>query len=274
MRPEDFAGKQVYVVGGSMGIGLAIARRVAALGADVTLFARREGPLREAERSVGEAATRPGQRVASRQMDVADRGQVAAVMAATVADLGPPDVVINNAGRACPHRFEDVTDAQFEETMRVNLHGCWYVVKAVLPYLRDRGGYIVNTSSMAGLVGVYGYTDYCASKFGLNGFSEALRSELKRYRITVSVLCPPDTDTPGFAAENQTKPVETKAISAAAKVMTAEAVAEALLQGMARRRLLIVPGWDGRVLLFVRRMFPRLLEWWMDRTIHAASDRR
>ena len=178
------------------------------------------------------------QTVAWRQLDVADHEQVTATMQALVAEHGAPEVLINCAGRAYPRRFEDITYAQFAETMLVNLHGCWNTVQALLPHMKAKGrGYIVNTSSIAGLIGVFGYTDYCASKFALVGFSEALRSELKPHGITVSVLCPPDTDTPGFATENLTKPEETRAISATAKVLPPAAIADALLRGMAPRHV-------------------------------------
>ena len=114
---------------------------------------------------------------------------------------------------------------------------------------------------------MYGFTDYCAAKFGLVGFSEALRSELKPHGITVSVLCPPDTDTPGFATENATKPAETMAISQTAKLMTPDAVAAALIKGMRKRPLLIVPGMDGRASVLLKRLAPGLLERFMDATI-------
>jgi short-subunit dehydrogenase len=157
--------------------------------------------------------------------------------------------------------------------MLVNLHGCWNTVQALLPQLKANRGYIVNTSSMAGLIGVFGYTDYCASKFALVGFSEALRSELKPHGVTVTVLCPPDTDTPGFATENQTKPAETRAISASSKMMSADAVADALIRGMARKPLLIIPGAEGKFAVLVKRLLPGLVERVMDRTIARVARR-
>jgi NAD(P)-dependent dehydrogenase (short-subunit alcohol dehydrogenase family) len=267
MKPSEFASRNVYIVGGSAGIGLAIACKTAALGAHVTIFARRAPLLESATAAVRAARKNSSQSVLYRVMDAADHARVIAVMSATVADVGPPDVLINCAGRALPRRFEEVTYEQFEETMRVNVHGCWNTVQAVLPHMKGRGGYIVNTSSVAGLIGVFGYTDYCASKFALIGFSEALRSELKPHDICVSVLCPPDTDTPGFENENRTKPEETRAISGTAKVMTADAVADVLLRGMAKRQFLIVPGLEGRLSVLAKRLFPGVVAWVMDRTI-------
>jgi 3-dehydrosphinganine reductase len=274
MRLADFDGAQVYIVGGSLGIGLAVAERVAALGADVILFARRREPLEQAAAAVRAACRRPTQSVVWRQLDVADHDQVAATMSTLVAERGAPDVLINCAGRAYPRRFEDVTYAQFAETMLVNLHGCWNTIQALLPHMKAKQrGYIVNTSSIAGLIGVFGYTDYCASKFALVGFSEALRGELKPHGITVSVLCPPDTETPGFATENLTKPEETRAISASAKVMSPEAVADALLRGMARRRFLIIPGFDSRLGVLAKRFVPGVVHWVMDRTVATVARR-
>ncbi|MGD0947746.1 MAG: SDR family oxidoreductase [Candidatus Binatia bacterium] len=268
MKATEFDGAQVYVVGGSLGIGLAVAQRVAALGADVTIFARRREPLERAADAVRTACRRPSQSVAWRQLDVADHDQVVATMQTLVAERGAPDVLINCAGRAYPHRFEDITYAQFAETMVVNLHGCWNTIQALLPHMKPKGrGYIVNTSSVAGLIGVFGYTDYCASKFALVGFSEALRGELKPHGITVSVLCPPDTDTPGFKTENLTKPEETRAISATTKVLSAGAVADALLRGMARERFLIIPGLDSRMSVLAKRFVPGVVYWAMDRAV-------
>ncbi len=272
MKPADFERKIVYVVGGSMGIGLAVARRVAALGAHVVIFARRAEPLARATEEIRAARRAPDQRVDHLQLDVSDPRAVRETMAAAVTDLGIPDVLINCAGRAYPRRFEDVSYEQFADTMRVNLHGCWNTISALVPHMKIRhAGYIVNTSSLAGLIGVFGYTDYCASKFALVGFSEALRSELKPHGIVVSVLCPPDTDTPGFATENETKPAETKAVSAGTRIMTAEAVADALIRGMGRRPLLIIPGVEGRLAVLTKRFLPGVVERVMDGSIRKAQ---
>jgi NAD(P)-dependent dehydrogenase (short-subunit alcohol dehydrogenase family) len=263
----DVAGRRVFVVGGSMGIGLAAAKRFTALGAHVALLARRRPPLDQALAECARLRSDPSQRLAVRQLDVRDPAAVTAVLGGLVAADGPPDVLLNCVGRAFPRRFEEITPTQLADTMQTNLYGCWYTVGAVLAAMKPRGGYIVNTASLAGLIGVYGYTDYCASKFAVVGFSEALRSELKPYGITVSVLCPPDTDTPGFAVEDATKPPETHAVSAGTRLLTPEQVVDALLAGMARRAPLIVPGRDARLAALAKRLFPGLVERTMDRAI-------
>lgn len=274
MKLTEFASAQVFVVGGSLGIGLGVAQRLAGLGADVTIFARRRELLEQAAEAVRAARRDARQSIAWRQVDVANHDQVVATMDSLVAERGAPDVLINCAGRAYPRYFEDITYAQFAETMLVNLHGCWNTIQALLPHMKARGrGYIVNTSSVAGLIGVFGYTDYCASKFAVVGFSEALRGELKPHGITVSVLCPPDTDTPGLATENLSKPEETHAISASAKVMSPAAVADALVRGMVRNTFLIVPGFDSRLGVLAKRFVPGVVHRVMDRAVAKVQQR-
>jgi 3-dehydrosphinganine reductase len=269
-----FDGTLAYVVGGSRGIGLAAAGQLAAAGAHLLIVARDPAQLGRAAAAVEARRKHGAQRVVTVSLDVQDRTAVDAAMARAVADHGVPDLLLNCAGRALPRRFEDVTQAQFEETLRVNLHGTWNTCAALVPGMKARGGVIVNTASMAGFIGVFGYTDYCASKFAVMGFSEALRSELKPHRVAVQVLCPPDTDTPGFAVENATKPPETRAISASARLLTPEQVAGALLAGIRRGTFVIVPGLDGRLARLAKRLLPGLVEAVMDRAIRSVTARR
>ncbi len=267
----DFDSKIAMIPGGSTGIGLAIANRLAGLGADVAIFARRKEPLVAAAAEISLHRRRASQRVRWRQLDVTAADQVQNELTAAVAELGPPDILINCAGRAIPNYFEHISLAQLEETMRVNFYGCWHAVHTLAPSMRGRGGYIVNVSSLAGLIGVFGYTDYSAAKFAVVGFSEALRSELAGDGITVSVLCPPDTATAGFERENRTKPRETHAVSAGTRILTAGEVADALLAGMAKRSFLIIPGHEARLSHLAQRVLPGLVRWVTDRQVRRAQ---
>lgn len=271
LRAADLAGMRVFVVGGSMGIGLAAAERFARAGAHVRIFARRPGPLAAALAALEGARRDPSQRFAWHVLDAADGAEVARTMDALVAADGPPDLLLNAAGGARPARFEDLAPDALDATLRANLHACWHPTRALAPAMRAAGrGWIVNIASLAGLVGVYGYTDYCAAKFGVVGFSEALRSELAPHGVHVSVLCPPDTETPGFAVENETKPPETRALSAGARVLSAEQVADTLLGGLARGAFLIVPGRAARSLALVARLAPGLARRVADRIVARA----
>jgi len=257
---KEFRNKIVYISGGSSGIGLAVAKLMAAKGANVVIFARRQKTLDDARGEIDACRVMEGQKFHCRSLDVAQREQVEEVLKKAVAEYGAPDVLINCAGRARPGYFEDISYEQFEETIKVDLYGTWNTISVLLPYMKERGGYIVNVSSIVGFLGIFGYTDYAAAKFGVIGLSEALRSEVKRHKIAVSVLCPPDTDTPGFVEENKSKPPETKVISATAKLMKPEEVATALLKGMAKQEFIIIPNADGRFTYIMKRLFPWLVE--------------
>jgi 3-dehydrosphinganine reductase len=264
---KDFKDKLVYITGGSSGIGLATAKLMAAGGASVIIFSRRQQVLDEALKQIQSRCASAKQKFAGRSMDVSKRDNVEAVLSAALAEFGVPDVLINCAGRAYPRYFEDITYRQFDETMKTNLYGIWNACSVLVPHMKAKGGVIANVASMLGFLGVFGYCDYSASKFAIVGFSESLKSELKKYNISVSVLCPPDTDTPGFATENLTKPAETRAISASAKVMSSDAVAKELIDGIRKNTFMIIPGFDGKLTYFIKRHMPWIIDMVMDSAI-------
>lgn len=271
---KDFSGKTIYITGGSSGIGLAIARLLATEGAHVAIFARHRDLLESALKQIVNCGTSKCQRFSCMQIDVSSKDEVEAVMSRAITEFGAPEVLINCAGIARPLNFENITYDQFNETIKVNLYGARNTIATLITHMKKQGGYIVNVSSMAGLIGAFGYSDYCASKFALIGFSEALRSELKQYGIKVSVLCPPDTDTPGLQEENKTKPEETKALTARTKLMQPDNVAQVLIKGMKRNRFLIIPGFEGKFYFMMKRLFPSLVEFIMDRDIRKVQERK
>jgi len=262
-----FKDKNVYIPGGSSGIGLSTAQQLAALGANVIIFARNKQRLEKAVDQIKGNRIDESQRVLYMQLDVSNNDVVKKVMTKAVADFGVPDILINCAGRAYPHYFQDISFKQFDETMKINLYGTWSTVAALVPYMKTRGGHIINVSSIAGLLGVFGYTDYSASKFAVIGFSEALRSELKRHNILVSVLCPADTNTPGFEEENKTKPPETVAISETASIFDPDDMARALIKKIGTNKFIIAPGVMSRITILLKRLLPGLVEFIMDSDI-------
>lgn len=268
---NDFKDKTAFIFGGSSGIGLAAARHLAVAGARVVVFARGRERLEAAAGEIRQCYREAGRDCAWMSLDVTDADQVTRTVSEAGRRFGVPYLVINSAGRAVPHYFEDVTADMLEATLKVNLHGTRHVCAAVLPLMKQSGGTIVNVSSLAGLCGIFGYTDYCASKFAVIGFSEALKSEVRRYGIHVAVLCPPDTDTPGFHEENKTKPPETKAISANAKLMDPDSVAKALFKGLAKGSFIIIPGIDGKLLFWTKRLAPWIVDAIINRAIKKAA---
>jgi 3-dehydrosphinganine reductase len=272
MRIGDLDGCAVFIPGGSQGIGLAAAKRFAALGADVAIFARRADVLAAAAAEIARYRRDAAQRIVAEPLDVAEPAAVAQVLGAAVEQLGAPEVLLNCAGRAVPQYFERIDARQLDETLRINLGGAWHATQVVLPHMRARRrGAIVNVASLAGLIGLFGYTDYAASKFALVGFSEALRNEVARDGVQVSVLCPPDVQTPGFERENEHKPPETHAASAGASVLDVETVADALLDGIERGRFLIIPGAEARFAARMKRFFPGLVMRSIDRAVAKAK---
>ncbi|MEO0107800.1 MAG: SDR family oxidoreductase [candidate division WOR-3 bacterium] len=270
---RSYRGKAVYITGGSSGIGLEAARQFASLGADVAIFARGQARLETALGVLEQVRIDPGQRFRARALDVTNAAAVRSTMAELVQELGAPTVLINSAGSVTAGHFLETSSEQRDAVMATNFYGTWNTVAALVPYMLARGGNIVNISSIAGLVGVFGYTAYAASKFAVTGFSEALRSELKGQGIVVSCLCPPDTDTPQLAEDNRIKPPETRAISGTARVMRPAEVVRAMIRGMERGRAIITPGF-GRIVFSAKRLVPGLVEASMDRDIRRVQSRR
>ena len=244
-----FSGKHVFITGGSSGIGFAAAERLIKAGATVTIAARRADVLEEARVKLGAKAM-------TLALDVAKEAEVMEKAAAHAA-AHPVDMLINNAGVVMPGRFEELPMDQFRWMMDINYFGTVHCCKALIPSLKARGGgHILNVSSMAGVIGIYGYTAYSATKFALCGFSQCLRAEMWPHNIKVSVCLPPDTDTPQLAFENQYKPKETKAIAGNVKTLPAGAVAEAMLAGAAAGTFEIIPGFDGWSSALAQRLVP------------------
>jgi 3-dehydrosphinganine reductase len=206
--------------------------------------------------------------------DVAVEAHVTEAIRAAEQTHGPVDVLIASAGIAEPGYFADLPTAAFERAMAVNYFGTLYALKAVVPAMRQRGrGAVVLVSSGAGLHGFFGYTAYGPSKFALRGLAESLRAELNGTGVHVMIVYPPDTDTPQLAAENRTKPAETKAITAGGGLWTAEAIARATMAGLATRRFALTPGAPLTALYWLSSLLAPLLFWHFDRLARKARGR-
>jgi 3-dehydrosphinganine reductase len=123
---------------------------------------------------------------------------------------------------------------------------------------------------MAGILGVYGYSAYGASKFAVTGFTDVLRSELKPYNVQVSIVFPPDTDTPQLKYESQFKPFITKEVAGSASLMSAEAVAKEILKAVARGKYMIIPGSEGKILYIAKNLLGRAMYPVMDILVYSA----
>ncbi|HEY2386419.1 MAG TPA: SDR family NAD(P)-dependent oxidoreductase [Candidatus Binatia bacterium] len=185
---DEFQGRVAVITGGGGGIGAAMGEAFAARGARVVLA---DLHLDAAE-AVASKLRAGGAEALAVQTDVTVRGAVEALAAETVARFGGVHIVCNNAGIATFGEIATSTHADWEFTMNVNFWGVVHGLEAFVPRLfeQGQGGHVVNTASMAGLVGMQWLGIYCASKFAVVGLSEALHRELKPRGIGVSVLCP------------------------------------------------------------------------------------
>jgi 3-dehydrosphinganine reductase len=263
-----YLNQHAIITGGSSGIGKAVAKLLAQQGANITLIARDRQKLIQAQQEIKTLVVNQTQQINIATADVAERAAITSVIEQAIATLGAPNLLITSAGIAHPGYFSEIPLEMFEQTMAVNYFGSLYSVKAVLPAMIERQqGQIVLISSAAGLIGVYGYSAYCPSKFAIRGLAESLRGELKPQGINLTVVYPPDTDTPQLAAENKIKPLETKKITATAKVLSAEAVAQEILRGVAKNEFVIAPGIELMILNRWHSLLSPLLNWYFDRII-------
>jgi len=260
-----FDKQTAFITGGSSGIGLALARHLRKRGANVVIVSRSGVRLKAACADLAKT-TAPGE-ILSFRGDVRNYLEIRNIVRATEKQH-PINLLVNSAGMVQPLAFEQTNLAIFKRTMAANFLGTVNTIKSALPFLLERkAGYIVNVGSMAGFIGVFGYTAYSASKFAVHGFTQSLRAELKPRGIHVLLIAPPDTDTPMLARERAHMPPETAGINDAGGMLTADEVALAIIAGVENRRNLVVPGFEGKFAYYASRFIPRVVDFVMDRKI-------
>lgn len=270
-----YSQQHAIITGGSSGIGKAVARLLIREGANLTLVARDrdklervrqelEGDLSDLERQINTIAA-----------DVSQLDSITAAIEGAIAALGPPDILITAAGIAHPGYFSDMALEIFQQTMAIDYFGSLYSVKAVVPSMIERQrGQIVLISSGAGLIGIYGYSAYCPAKFAVRGLAESLRGELKPHGIGVTIVYPPDTDTPQLAAENKIKPEATKQMTATAKTWSATAVAEQILLALERGQFAIAPGLELTIIKRWHSLLAPIINWYFDRIVAKINNKK
>ena len=250
-----FNNKNVLISGGSSGIGLALAKQFFSLGSNVTLIARRKDILNKAKMEIEKERINSSQTVKPISADVSKYSDL---KSALENERPPVDILINSAGIAYPGKFLELDPDVFYNVMNINYYGTVNLTKLIVPEMVEkRSGYIVNISSLAAVIGIYGYTAYAPSKYAVRGFSRCLRAELKSKGVDVSVVLPPDTDTPQLAFEHTLLPDITKQINQKGGVMTPEKVAESIIRGIKRKKFTIIPGLEGKILYLFAPIFGR-----------------
>ena len=244
-----YLGKLALITGGSSGIGLEIARGLVGLGCSVILLARDLEKLASAQENLKLLTAEKNVTTITVGADVSDYSNIQTVADKLISTVGIPDFIFNCAGVARPGYVEELPIEVYKWTMDIDYHGTVNVTKAFLPALIKRGsGHIVNVSSMAGVIGAFGYTAYSGAKFAVRGFTDTLRAELNCKEIKVSIVFPPDTDTPQLAWETQFKPAETAILAGSDKPLSAAMVAKVILKDVAKNKYVIVPGWNAKLM--------------------------
>lgn len=262
----------VIITGGSSGIGLAVARIYASRGARVSLLARTVSTLEAAQNELSKGRGTDTIRIES--ADVADESQTAAAIHRCEDAFGPCDILVTSAGIVEPGLFETLSSDAFDRQIQTNLSGSIHAVRAVYAGMKKRrSGRIMLVSSGAGLIGIYGYAAYSASKFALHGFAEALRSEAKPHAVRISVCFPPDTETPQFARELENRPLEAAVIMGRVAPWPSDAVASRIVRAIDRGNFEVFFGWTLHALGRFGSTVRPFLNWWFDRAIQRISRR-
>ena len=191
MKTKQLQEQVAIITGGGTGIGRALAEALAAAGTKVVIASRREDMLRQTAAELNR--NNNAERVFAYPVDILDRDQIEALVKQVFDRFGSIDILINNAGLAVPETVEAITEVGWDTVLETNLRSVMRLVRAVLPHMiADDFGDIVNVSSQAGKHGYADVPSYCASKFGLLGYAEALRDHVRKAGVNVRVFnfCP------------------------------------------------------------------------------------
>ena len=249
--------KVVIITGASSGIGEACAIAFAKKGAKVVIAARSIDKLKLVEESIKKTGTE----VLAVKCDVAVKSDSENLINETLRKFDQIDVLINNAGISMRAIFNDMELEVLERVMNINFYGAVYCTKYALPHILKNKGSVVGVSSIAGYVGLPARTGYSASKYAMQGFLDALRTENLKTGLHVMVACP------GFTASN----IRNTALSAdgssqgetprdEGKMMTAEEVANHILNGVVKRKRTLVLTTEGKLAVFLGKLFPKFIE--------------
>ncbi|REK05985.1 MAG: short chain dehydrogenase [Planctomycetota bacterium] len=254
MARREIDGIRGILTGASSGIGQALARELALSGAQLVIVARRAERLEALAQELHDA---PG-RVECVPGDITlDQTRTAAIERARDA-FGGLDLVVNNAGTGAMGQFAETAPERLRQVMELNFFAAAELTRSALPLLVEgRHPIVVNVSSVLGHRGVPGYSEYCASKFAMQGLSESLRAEFAPLGIDLLVVSPGRTETEFFDSAIGAQGRPWKELP----TMTPEAVARQIAWAIRRGKHEIVISRGGKLLVWSSRLFPGVLDW-------------
>jgi NADP-dependent 3-hydroxy acid dehydrogenase YdfG len=202
----DIKEKVAVVTGAGRGIGRAIAVELAKNGARVIVAARNASELDQTAKLAGSASVAP--------TDVRKKDEVRRLLEHSVQHFGPVDILVNAAGIGVSGPVVDFSDSDYDAILDTNLKSIFFASRFVLPSMIERRtGHIINIASIAGKVGSANLAVYCASKFGVVGFSQALAEEVRQHGVRVSLICPGSTDTSFLGSSSKSSKSRDKMLS-------------------------------------------------------------
>ena len=249
----------VYITGGSSGIGLSLAKRYAHDGDDVVLLARSQNKLDEAVSACKAQAGNTAQIIVGVSLDVSDISNLQANMDAITGEYGQPDLLILSAGIAGNKTFLDMSSDEFDHMMTLNFSASREMARCVLPTMLERSsGQIAFISSMSGVMGVYGYSAYCASKYAVTGFVQALQQELLGTGVSATLVCPSEVATPMIAAEADSVLPQTRMLKDLGGTLSPEKAADIIIKGINKKKPVVITGFVANLFDFTNRVSPWL----------------
>ena len=256
------SGSTILITGASSGIGAAVARLAARRGARVLLLARTESALEQVAAGIRSA----GGQASIYPVDLTDPAAVEAVATRILAEYGPPDILISNAGAGRWLFVHETTPAEMVEQMAMPYFAAFYITRALLPAMRRRGrGRLVYVNSPAALLAWPGATGYTAARWALRGFAEALAADLHGSGLRVGTVIPGKVSSSYFS-NNPGVEERAPGLARLLPTLTPEQAAEQLLHGVERgQRLVIFPS-GLRWLHQLHRIAPGLVRWLTIRT--------
>jgi short-subunit dehydrogenase len=247
--------KVVIVTGGSDGIGRALVQQLMEAGAKVATCGRSQDKLYSLQMEF------PGQSLHTLVADVSRYEDCEKLINSTVQTYGGIDVIINNAGVSMRALVEDLDISVIEKVMNINFYGSVYASKLALPYILQRKGSIVGVSSIAGYRGLPGRSGYSASKFALQGWLEALRTEILDSGVNVMWVCPGFTSSNiRNAALNKDGHHQGESPMEEDKMMSSAACARHILKSIEKRKRTLVLTFTGKRTIFMNKFFPSLTD--------------
>ncbi len=255
MDTRRFFNQNVVITGGSSGIGLAIALEFAKIGSKLFLLARHPERLMQAKNKLQQFV--PDAFIETISIDIANQLQMQDVMTHIAKEYQGIHTLINNAGIVSVGLWNDLNLQEIQRVMEVNYFGAVYATKAAWPYLIQAKGHLGFVSSVVGYLGLVGYAGYAPAKFAMTGLVQCLRPEAKKHGLGVTIVYPPDTDTPQLTEENQKMIPELARWKRYGKVLQPEDVAKKFVNGILKNKAEVFCDFSSRLARIAAAIYPQ-----------------